>query len=490
MKVAILGWGSLIWDIRDLPIVGGWERGGPLLPIEFSRIPKNRRLTLVIDEEDGVDVYTRFAVSRQDDLDHAINDLQAREGTPNRDWIGFYDLASDRCSEWAMFSHPRACTRIKEWTNCHQFDAAIWTALAPNFCEKMEEPFSVEAALRYIDTLPEAERAVATEYITKAPEEVTTPFRKRLLAETTVEILGDARDLPDGLPLWRYMKLSTLLLLLEGTAFFPSVATLRSGDPLEGALDSDFHPWLMRKLRDLGGEEASNELDSWLLKHTTESQRKFQELNKQDGWFNTQFFSDLYIQELSKRRAVWCWFYSSIESAGMWSVYGHGGIAVGTTLGALKAALPANRKFQMARILYHDRRPHSIERLNPESRDGDARTHRPHVVKGREYEHEREVRIATPCSSWEKGALVRDINWSPLVRTIIISPLLPYEEAKAVELFLKKHNWTNQPEIRRSTILGNIAGEEESRASISERFRPLFDDYQEEPDLPSLMKEL
>ena len=36
------------------------------------------------------------------------------------------------------------------------------------------------------------------------------------------------------------MKLSSLLLLLtENTSFFPSVATLRSGDPLEGDLNFD-----------------------------------------------------------------------------------------------------------------------------------------------------------------------------------------------------------------------------------------------------------
>jgi hypothetical protein len=88
----------------------------------------------------------------------------------------------------------------------------------------------------------------------------------------------------------------------------------------------------------------------------------------------------------------------------MWSVYGHGGIAVGTTLGALKVALPANRKFQVAKIFYYDRRPGSIEWLNPESKNGDARTHRPHLVKGREYEHEHEVRIVTSCWwAFERG---------------------------------------------------------------------------------------
>jgi hypothetical protein len=41
MRIAILGWGSLIWDPRDLPISGPWQCGGSVIPIEFSRISEN-----------------------------------------------------------------------------------------------------------------------------------------------------------------------------------------------------------------------------------------------------------------------------------------------------------------------------------------------------------------------------------------------------------------------------------------------------------------
>jgi DNA repair photolyase len=51
------------------------------------------------------------------------------------------------------------------------------------------------------------------------------------------------QDSPDTL--WRYMKLSTFLLLLEGKAWFPSVASLRESDPLEAALGDEFHEKLL-----------------------------------------------------------------------------------------------------------------------------------------------------------------------------------------------------------------------------------------------------
>lgn len=105
MRIAILGWGSLIWHPRDLPISGDWQPGGPVLPIEFSRISDNGlpapqstasrqagRLTLVIDERHGADVPTRFALSpclprcgtrrrqARPILNETVTDLQGREG--------------------------------------------------------------------------------------------------------------------------------------------------------------------------------------------------------------------------------------------------------------------------------------------------------------------------------------------------------------------------------------------------------------------------
>jgi hypothetical protein len=63
MKIVVLAWGSLVWDPRTLRLAHSWMEGGPVLPIEFSRVSDNGRLTLVIDEGHGVDVPTRYALS-------------------------------------------------------------------------------------------------------------------------------------------------------------------------------------------------------------------------------------------------------------------------------------------------------------------------------------------------------------------------------------------------------------------------------------------
>ncbi len=182
MNIAILGWGSLVWDKRDLPIVGNWQQGGPVLPIEFSRISSDGRLTLVIDERNGVDVMTRYAHSECANLNGAVESLKKSEETPTVERIGFVDLVSNTERASSRLHHPTACDRIKAWAQAHNWEAIVWTALQSNFKEKVGEPFSADAAVRYLNHLTGESKRIALEYIQKAPQEVNTPFRRLVFA--------------------------------------------------------------------------------------------------------------------------------------------------------------------------------------------------------------------------------------------------------------------------------------------------------------------
>jgi hypothetical protein len=172
MKIAILGWGSLIWDQRDLPTLGVWQKGGPVLPIEFSRISSDGRLTLVIDEKNGVPVKTRYAESGSGTLVQATEDLRKREGSP-KEMIGV--------TSKTMNNRRLGHESIHAWATAHKWDAAIWTGLPSNFEEKRHLPFTVENGLAYLETLGEEKRSAAMKYIDLAPEEVDTPFRRGVL---------------------------------------------------------------------------------------------------------------------------------------------------------------------------------------------------------------------------------------------------------------------------------------------------------------------
>ncbi|MHB2268110.1 hypothetical protein [Pseudaminobacter salicylatoxidans] len=49
MRIAVLAWGSLVWDRQKLAIADDFDPSGPQLPVEFCRISGGGRLTLVID---------------------------------------------------------------------------------------------------------------------------------------------------------------------------------------------------------------------------------------------------------------------------------------------------------------------------------------------------------------------------------------------------------------------------------------------------------
>jgi hypothetical protein len=185
MRCAVLAWGSLMWDLRELQVAADFAPNGPLLPIEFCRISRDGRLTLVVDETYGAVCTTYSAPSAIESLDEAIENLRLREGAANAEVVGFVELASGKQSDFATQSHPNSVAAIGAWATSNGYDAAIWTALASNFEEpdRGGEPFSVTAAIRYLEALESRDRAAFTralDYIRKAPPEVETPVRDQV----------------------------------------------------------------------------------------------------------------------------------------------------------------------------------------------------------------------------------------------------------------------------------------------------------------------
>jgi CO/xanthine dehydrogenase Mo-binding subunit len=186
MKIAILGWGSLLWDPRDLKLATPFELTGPSLPIEFCRVAKDHRLTLIIDETFGTLCPTYAATSAYNELDDAIENLRQREGMSSVSDVGFVEIATQERSPMAIERHPHALETIADWALHSGYDAAIWTALDSLFQGRTKEPFSVNAAMRFLENLeqrdPEA-FARALEYIRRAPAATQTPVRDATVAQ-------------------------------------------------------------------------------------------------------------------------------------------------------------------------------------------------------------------------------------------------------------------------------------------------------------------
>jgi hypothetical protein len=182
MRIAILGWGSLIWDPRNLPREGVWQLGGPLLPIEFSRVSRDCRLTLVVDLAYGRRVPTRFALSPRSDLSDAIRDLRDREETATKH-IGFVCVRDGTSSKRKYPAQQDVFADVLAWCPEKAVDAAVWTALPPSFREETGNEFSPENAIAYLKSLPKSARERAYAYIRNAPGEIVTSVREAFVVQ-------------------------------------------------------------------------------------------------------------------------------------------------------------------------------------------------------------------------------------------------------------------------------------------------------------------
>ena len=182
MLIAVLAWGSLVWCLgsqdRKLELSGDWQRGGPTLPIEFSRVSQNGRLTLVIDPEHGAPVETSYATSALGEMEDAAMNLAKREGmNHNPHNIGFVDLVAGTERAERM---PEMRETVAGWAKEHGYEGVVWTDLPSNFEKQTGEPFSVEAAVAYLRGLKGKAAARAREYFAKAPRETETAVRRKV----------------------------------------------------------------------------------------------------------------------------------------------------------------------------------------------------------------------------------------------------------------------------------------------------------------------
>ncbi|MXZ28670.1 hypothetical protein F4212_08740 [Candidatus Poribacteria bacterium] len=171
-NIACLGWGSLIWDPRSLPIQRYWFDDGPLIPVEFARQSKDDRITLVISP-DARPVRSLWTLMDSDSLEVAIKQLKRREET-TKDNIGDWSKGQDS---------PAEIPKLSEWTRARNIDSVIWTALPPGLKGNENEQPSVEDVLRYLRELTGTARDAAEQYIRRAPRQIDTAYRRRIEAE-------------------------------------------------------------------------------------------------------------------------------------------------------------------------------------------------------------------------------------------------------------------------------------------------------------------
>jgi len=186
LRIACLGWGSLIWDPRALPIQREWFKDGPFAPIEFTRQSSDGRITLVI-QPNALPVRLLWALMHLTNLKTAKEALRNREGITTKGW-------ESKIGSWQMGGPaPTAMPELPNWAEAHGLDAAIWTALGPRFNGEEVAP-SVDQVINYLGRLTGATRENAKLYVERAPRQIDTEYRRRIEAVLGWAISESGRD--------------------------------------------------------------------------------------------------------------------------------------------------------------------------------------------------------------------------------------------------------------------------------------------------------
>src|SRR6266568_5613260 len=202
--------------------------------------------------------------------------------------------------------------------------------------------------------------------------------------QNELTIVGGLDELPDHADLWRYMRLSTLLMLLRGKVFVPTITELRRGDPIEARkLSTDTRAYF---------DDLPDQDREWLLRRANEKERIILNHPGTDCSQRAAMFVRIWDRELAERRRIWCWHQADIESMALWQIYAKEGVAIRTTPARIKDSFDP---YLVDTALIA--RVHYINSACPKAPDHCYM--RPYLLKERCYQHEREVRVVFPRDS-------------------------------------------------------------------------------------------
>ncbi|MBG6172544.1 hypothetical protein IWQ55_000430 [Labrenzia sp. EL_208] len=159
-----------------MPISHEWREDGPKLPIEFARKSVDGRMTLVVCGQ-GTECPTLWNTLSSASLQEAREALAKREGLPSTKNAAFWSGsgASDHIG----------AEIVGAWAKKHGFEGVVWTGLPPKspVTDQNNDYPSIEEVISHLSGLKGHSAFKAEEYVRKAPNQIATAYRTRIVEE-------------------------------------------------------------------------------------------------------------------------------------------------------------------------------------------------------------------------------------------------------------------------------------------------------------------
>lgn len=171
MKIAVICWGSIVWDKGSLKTLGDWKSDGPELALEFCRLSsfgKSKEKVILALNESSPRCVTYWDLLVATDLKTARNNLRDREGA-----------VTDDIETFTRNQNPlsTAAVQIDSWLKLHpEIDAVVWTGLESNWSKYRHTKFSTDDLIQYFDSKKDSLVKIK-EYFDKAPTQILTAAR-------------------------------------------------------------------------------------------------------------------------------------------------------------------------------------------------------------------------------------------------------------------------------------------------------------------------
>ncbi len=267
------------------------------------------------------------------------------------------------------------------------------------------------------------------------------------------------KSMTDDDVLWRYIPLEGLINMLDSQSLhFSPLETYQNTDPFEGylpkvAMDAMAAISLKYQQQNL---KSIDDLEKHIGAHRASD--KIAQLRETGGQFQRDMGSA--FKKIAKCVTVNCWHRNQHESEAMWRLYSHSGVAIRTTVSAMRAALLMNKQshvVHLGAIKYLDFANNSLKPSDCVTEDGQLVG----MVKRIAYSHENEIRLLIagnidPRDPTAASPMPNSLNIDALtlVESLVISPFASVAMRKSIHAVTKKYG-VDPNKVTDSPLLAN-----------------------------------